>query len=248
MNNLVVFGCSFTEGFDGVSVDDNYERYEKFLGHKPKSWVNILAQKLGMFLINRGHAGMGNDIIFQDFCDNFKRIKPGDIVIYQWTYVQRFMVAAAPDSYSWYPFVPYTFSFQDENFSKNTYDEILYNRTYIQWLSQIKSYERVIEHIVNSLGATIYFWSVDNKIIYETPTLFYKYDKKYLMSDEIGVPSEVNPVHKKDYFDVIKEYNGGLTIQYETNGLVSDSHLGELGHVATAEIFYDHITKKKLII
>ena len=241
MSTLHVFGCSFTEGFDGYGIDDNYKKYFEWLGHKPKSWNQILSEKLNFNLKNNGHSGKGNDFIFLKFCDNFKNIKEGDIVIYQWTFIERFMKADMIDNLKWEHFIPFTFSTRDENFSEQTYNEILINRNIPQWLKQIKAYEKAIEQIVSSLGAKVFFWSVDNKIIYEYPSLFYKHDKKYLFSDKVGTPRKNSSEHNRDYFDMLAEDYDAFNINNETNGLINDGHLGGKGHQITAEIFYKHI-------
>jgi hypothetical protein len=243
MSTLYTFGCSFTEGFDGYGVFDNYQRYFDWLGHKPKDWNKILAEKLEYNLINHGYSGKGNDYIFFEFCNNFNKIKKNDIVIYQWTFIERFMKADAIDNTKWEHFVPFTFSTKDSNFSEQTYKEILINRSIPQWIKQIKSYEKAIEQIVKSIGAKVFFWSVDNRIIYENPIFFYKHEKKYLLSEKIGTPRKNSLEHNKDYFDVLAQDYEAFNINVETEGEINDSHIGEKGHKITANLFYDHIIK-----
>ena len=67
MNTLYTFGCSFTEGFN-----ENHEPYQEYKifkgGTFPKTWSELLSEKLGLNLFNYGQGSIGNQHIFTNFC------------------------------------------------------------------------------------------------------------------------------------------------------------------------------------
>jgi hypothetical protein len=69
MSTLFTFGCSFTEDFERVIETTKYSdfipaqrRYvENHLnGRIPKSWPQLLSEKLDLYLKNYGVGGMSN--------------------------------------------------------------------------------------------------------------------------------------------------------------------------------------------
>ena len=79
-NTLHTFGDSYTEGQRG--------------GNLPKSWSEILGEKLNMEVKNYGIGGNSNPQIFDDVCNKSHEFNKGDIVIINWTYKDRFRWAS----------------------------------------------------------------------------------------------------------------------------------------------------------
>jgi len=92
MNNLFVFGCSFTQG-SGCLTGEPYN-----LKHKKSEddliWPEIIANKLELKLYNFGEAGKSNNMIIDNIVKNFDLIQKDDFVIIQKTFPHRFEVAS----------------------------------------------------------------------------------------------------------------------------------------------------------
>ena len=90
MNNLFVFGCSFTEG-NGCHLNEPYaKKYKK--SEDDLIWPEYVAKKLNLNLHNFGRGLTGNDRILDSIIDNYDKIDEGDIVIIQKTFSHRFDV------------------------------------------------------------------------------------------------------------------------------------------------------------
>jgi hypothetical protein len=92
MNNLFVFGCSFTQG-SGCLPGEPYN-----LKHKKSEedliWPEIIAKEFNLNLHNLGEAGKSNNIIVDKIIRNFDLIQKDDFVIIQKTFSHRFEVAS----------------------------------------------------------------------------------------------------------------------------------------------------------
>jgi hypothetical protein len=82
MNKLWVFGCSFSTGFGGHNYNIEIN----------KTWPKLLADKLNLKLDNSAHAGQCNWVSILQFIDRRDEIQPGDIVIFEFTFFDRFNV------------------------------------------------------------------------------------------------------------------------------------------------------------
>jgi hypothetical protein len=91
MNNLFVFGCSFTEG-NGCHLHEPYaKKYKK--SEDDLIWPEYVAKKLNLNLHNFGRGLTGNDRIIDSIIDNYNKITEGDIVILQKSFSHRFDVS-----------------------------------------------------------------------------------------------------------------------------------------------------------
>lgn len=246
MNTLYTFGCSYTEDFERVletTKNSNFipaqRKYvENHLnGRVPKSWPQLLSEKLIINLKNYGVGGMSNYHIFDEICEHCNEFKENDIVIVGWTHITRFRWVGQENK--WSPiFSQYTDS-TSKIISESTYNEILIQRTKELYITEIYKYQKLIEQLAMSVGFKIYFWSSDKEIINKENRQFLT-TKKYLLNDLIS--------YNKDIFSIIQK-NGGKTINEETNGEIQDNHLAESGHKVQAELFYNHIKhgKEKII-
>jgi hypothetical protein len=242
MNTLFTFGCSYTEDFERVvetTKDSNFmpaqRRYiENHLGGRiPKSWPQLLSEKLGFELKNYGIGGMSNYQIFEEICDHSDEFKNGDVIIIGWTHITRFRWIG--NNNDWSP----VFSQYTDNISKimseTTFNEILIQRTKKLYIKELYYYQKLLEQLSKSIGFEIYFWSSDDNIIYKENKEFFT-DKKYLLNDLIS--------NNNNIFNIIQK-NGGKTINEETNGEIPDNHLAETGHRVQSELFYKHIINEE---
>lgn len=86
---LHAYGCSWTEG-EGANVEiENTitDRERKRMFRNNHSWVNNLANKIGITSINNGISSNANNKIFNQVITDVQnfRIKSGDLVIVMWS-------------------------------------------------------------------------------------------------------------------------------------------------------------------
>lgn len=91
MNNLFVFGCSFTYGSGCLPGEPYVLKYKK--NENDLIWPEIIAKELNLKLYNFGEAGKSNGRIIDNIIENFELIQKDDFVIIQKTFPYRFEVA-----------------------------------------------------------------------------------------------------------------------------------------------------------
>lgn len=246
MSKLFTYGCSFTEDFKSFYEKNDYYKsfrtdfiHDFLKGNVPLSWPEILAQKLNLECKLYGAIncelqledkfGNANQSIFYNFCQTIDEIQSGDIVIVEWTFLERYIWV---DEYSNHFVTVLPNQYPNKKIPAIAYDHMLINKAHLGWYKEIKQYEKVISEFSKCKNFEIYFWSIDDRY-YE---YFYdkiKLDRKYLINDLVSQ-------HNK-FLSIIKNY-GGRTIAEETDYKLNDSHFGVSGHNVTAELFYKHIT------
>ena len=253
MSTLFTFGCSFSEEFSVLlprtspnTRVDYIEQY--FNGVPPDSWPTMLSKKLGLSIKNYAgnggfkdpvnHKGEGNcnqsilnNIAY--YCHEFKK---DDIVIVEWTYIERFKWAneQGKSMISVYPaFLPGTGIPDYPNYIDNqTAENIFVNRTNPLWIDELFIQQKLLNQFADNTGFNIFYWTVDNNIIkYKNNEI--KNDKRYLINDMLG---------DRDYMNLFKE-EGAKTIMEETNENVRDWHYGVVGHQVQCDLFYNYIIK-----
>ena len=91
MNNLFVFGCSFTRGSGCLPGEPYVLKYKQ--NENDLIWPEILAKELNLKLYNFGEPGKSNSRIVDNIIEKFDLIKSGDVVILQQTFIHRFDIA-----------------------------------------------------------------------------------------------------------------------------------------------------------
>jgi hypothetical protein len=177
MNNLYTFGCSFTEDFETSSAL-LYKDYKDFKGGKfPDSWPKILSNKLNLELKNYGEGASGNEQIFQEICKRCDDFKKGDIVIVEWSFVERYRIAV--DDNNWLKIgagdVP-----NNSPITNELHSQIILNRTLNPYKELVYDYENIIDVLSKSVGFDVYYWSTDYHIIHNLPE-DKKRNRKYLI-------------------------------------------------------------------
>jgi hypothetical protein len=79
MNNLFVYGCSFTHGNGCLPYDAYYKQYRK--SEDDLIWPEIIANELGYKLYNYVMGAISNDVIVDNMIETFDAVSEGDIVI-----------------------------------------------------------------------------------------------------------------------------------------------------------------------
>lgn len=217
MGKLYVFGCSFSSAFNEKSLfNPDMKSYYEFRGNNfPLTWSEILANDLGFELVNTARNGFDNYSIFEEFCKVSDKITSEDIVIIGWSQVFRFRL------YS---------KIRNELKSVNVWQT---NKNFdLHDISQ-RTLDEIIVNRDHQLWINeVYNWM--NLINHLSKLVKFKL---YYWSFFVEFPE----------FYIINEILdlGAKYISDETNGIVNDNHMGEVGHQVQAEYFKNVILEKK---
>lgn len=231
MKKLFTFGCSYTEDYS--DIHENYKLYKEFCGGQfPKTWPTLLSEKLEVELENYGIGASGNQLIFTTFCKNCNKIKKGDIVILQWSFIERYQMS---DEFGneWLRFGPGLIN-HEEIISNKCHEHIIINRTLKPYYDEIYDFENIIDTLSKSVGFEVYYWTIINDLIYNQPKEKLN-QKKYLLHDHVKNPFD-------NAFSIILN-NGGKWIYEETSNQINDFHMSKSGHEVQSDLFYKHIKK-----
>jgi hypothetical protein len=131
---LVTFGDSFTSGYDRHSkwaID-----YVNLKGYKPKIFSEIIAENMNIQHINFGIPGADNSYILESFFKNYITINDGDIVLINWSSIERFRVVTKDNR--WRTMVPYFGNTSiDLDLSERTIEEMLVNRMSVKFIDEV---------------------------------------------------------------------------------------------------------------
>ena len=231
MNTLFTFGCSFTEDYNTNHVD-TYIDYKNYMGGQyPKSWPIVLSEKLNFNLKNYGEGASGNQQIFQEVCKRCNEFEVNDIIIIEWSFLERYRLAL--DDNSWMKLGPGKINNHRSPISEECHKSIVVNRTLKPYVNELYDYENIINRLSKSVGFKVFYWSIDNGVLYNTDNLSEK--NHYLLNDMIK--------DRHDNAFLITFKNGGNRIIEETDGKIRDFHLGGTGHKVMGDLFYQHIIK-----
>ena len=123
-----IFGDSFSAPFSPLNEWSN--NYIKWKGYEPKTFGDIIAEKLGTGIKNIARSGICNDSIHELICENVNDIKDDDIVIIGWSNIRRFRLAGKSGKWEtvlWNGLYKKLQNLQD--ISEETVEQILVNRT-----------------------------------------------------------------------------------------------------------------------
>ena len=244
MNKLWVFGDSFTADYYPVDIEtmpSNYDKYKKFRGgNLPDIWPKILSEKLNYELWNMAVGGDSNYGILNQYLNVCDLIRKGDMVIFGWANIARFMLGYESDG-NFTQIVPCDNHYPHIGITKKTLDEIFYNRTHPKWNDEIRSWIRFINLYLSGIDVDVYHWTSDGKLFNGT-TDFGKDDRKIIkITNQHYIESDLMSYLCSPYHYDMKNI---AKIMEETNGEVHDWHFGEFGHIKQAEFFYNYIVNK----
>lgn len=230
MRNLWTFGDSYTAHFyvppDSKEPKNAYVKYKDWRGGTlPKIWAELLSEKLDINLINKAVGGSSNYNMFNLFVDSINDIKENDIIIFGWTSVLRYRIASDNIFEEVQP------NTNREHFSKQTMEEILYNRSQPAWLKEVHDWIRLINDYCKLKNVKVFHWTSDI-FLFRNIELDNMISPRAPDGDLLGYTN--SPIH----------YENGIskgTIYFETNGEVDDGHQGEFGHIVTFKTIYNHI-------
>lgn len=155
MKKLWVFGDSFSIPF---SSDFPWcQEYCKFKGYVPKTYGEIIAQKLNLELHNHSVGGCDNNTIIEKFTNNCLDINPRDIVIVGWTSPYRFRLYSEKiDTWQIVSPTPTPLHLNFEMISKQTIEEILVNRGNQIYVEELNNWEKLLSFSL--IGTNHFFW------------------------------------------------------------------------------------------
>jgi hypothetical protein len=183
MKTLWTFGDSFTDSFNppGERFLDWHNKYIQWKGYVPKVFGEMMSEKLNMKLINKGIGGSDNSQIFESFCSVVDLIKEDDILIFGWTNQERFRLSNKKNEWS-----HLSVNFRDkdkkkqegdshffsteelknafDSISKNTIQEIMYNRMNDVYTQELCNWIKLINFSLSK--NKILHWSWDKRITY----------------------------------------------------------------------------------
>jgi hypothetical protein len=228
MSKLWIFGdscsSSLTELRNNFMIEDFVQKFNG--GKEYEIWYEIVAKELGMDVETFGKSGSCNYAIFERICRNIDLINENDIVIINWTVVERYRVATGNRNAD---YVTILATYMSEEHGKWIYEstkkmldkadvsvesavEIGFNRYKFNPLFQneINSWSYFIYTYLKSKNVNVIFWGL---------TLMQPY---YFME-------AYQPIIEKE----------GL-IHHETNNEIKDWHFGVSGN----KLFADFVIKK----
>ncbi len=226
---LWIFGDSFSDRFSDYDVvkyhDSDYRvRYHKWKGYSPLSYGEVISKELGCDIEILSSAGASNTEIFHTFISKMDEIIEGDLVIVNWTYLNRFRIANDNNEFDK---VMVQAGCKSPNSLVNikSLEEIGVNRnSHTIYYKEVSDYSKVIKKICNNKIYT-FIWTFMNH-------------------------SEKMDKYIKEFYDEVKSINNLETITKETLGIIVDGHYSEYAHRQLADEILKNIklwkkTKKK---
>jgi hypothetical protein len=152
---IFAFGDSFTNGFEDEKAL-HVKEYISWKGYKPKGYLNFLSEYYSCEVYNFAIQGNDNYSILESFCNNFDKIKDDDLVVINWSKVERFRVVNTLDS--WVRIVPNHLGILNQtDISLKTANEIMVNRMSKKYVEEVLNWSKLIDQI--SKGKKILQWS-----------------------------------------------------------------------------------------
>jgi hypothetical protein len=155
MNNLWVFGDSFSCPFTNKECRHWGTPYIKYKGYVPKVFSDCIAEELQLNQINKAKGGTDNYTIFETLCDNVDFILKNDLIIVGWSDINRFRWLV--ENGSWKTILP---KFKDNHYNKLE-SEFLINQCIIRTELPFALYEvlKWMNLLKKMFGKQIIFWT-----------------------------------------------------------------------------------------
>jgi hypothetical protein len=220
MNKLWVFGCSFATGFN-APIDEYNAVYPNEM-----IWPGILANKLNLELINMAHAGQCNWVNILHFVDRRNEIQPGDIVIFEFTFFDRYNV------------YPHRAQLQDlEHFfvkHRSDMNDVIafYRDVNYKW------FEKQVLQWCEKHTIDLYCISAEG----QTHSDFEKYKQ---IVNFITAPNHTESNPNYSFYTMWQDNCKEQWIQYSDG--TSDKHFNPLGHKRLANHIFEHIYIKQIL-
>lgn len=160
MNNLWIFGDSFSTPFS------YYQKYCEFKGYTPKTYFEIIGEKLNMNIKPHGSGGSDNHSILDKIIENLYNIKGGDIVLIGWT--DWFRTRVVNDTNEWECLNPGHVNQPTVGISKysvNTIKEIILNRDHPKYITEMNNIIKLVKHSLRDNKVIDWCWIDEYNIL-----------------------------------------------------------------------------------
>jgi len=155
---IYIFGDSFSVKFSDRRFVTNIQNYIKWKGYEPKLYYELLSEEYSDNFVCYVKPGVSNHYIFHQFVKNFHEIKPDDIVIFNWTEINRFVYYENND-------VKSSLSKEHNNvFSEQTFNEIIVNRKNVNYIIEQYDFINFINKILKNNKVIHWTWSSNTEI------------------------------------------------------------------------------------
>ena len=186
------FGDSNTEGYN---LEYQWVKdYTEYKGYIPKWWTEVLSDRLGQPLTNRGKGGSDNYTILDSIIKEIPNIRPNDTLIINWSSVLRSRAVLNDKLISLhvggFPDIP--------NFDNEAIQQMLVNRDSERFVEEVLGWGRLIQHSFKD--CKIIFWSsfpefrgkvaIDNARLHALPNSIYSISDETNRKITDGHPSE----------------------------------------------------------
>ena len=166
-----VFGDSFSVNFEDFGKG-NFKSIDNYLdskGYIPKTYSQLLAEELNEDITNLSMIGSDNSLIILRIMENYNKIKENDIVLINWTAIERFKIAYVNNWAS-------SLTFNSKILSRNVYDEIALLRANILYIKEQLTFIKFVEEIFKTQKLFQWTWQtifltdkfMDSTILKET--------------------------------------------------------------------------------
>jgi hypothetical protein len=148
-----IFGDSFSANFDYFKKG-NYKSIDEYLNYKgyiPKTYSQLLAEELNEEITNLSRIGSDNSLIILRIMENYSKIKENDIVLINWTSIERFKIVFEND---WVPSLTYNTNV----LSINVYDEISLLRQHVLYIKEQLTFIKFVEEIFKTQRVFQWTW------------------------------------------------------------------------------------------
>lgn len=174
MNNLWIFGDSFSAPFKSLARWSWFQRYLAFLQvERFDTWQEIVAKQLKLNLIELGETAICNSEIFERFTINCSKIKERDTVILNWTRPERFRVPEETAN-KFLNLVPGALShadYEDRFFTLEDIQKIGVSRMHTLYQTEINNWSNLINEFCKLKNIRVVYWGVtDTQPYYDFDT------------------------------------------------------------------------------
>lgn len=222
MSNLWIFGDNSSAIF-GETKERRYYYYNQYRkGIFPKTWSELLSEKLNLHLRNYAIGGQSNYDIFEWFCKLSTSIQKDDHVIIGWSAIENFRIVNQADG-EFITARPGALKYVNEpgflsGINLTTITELHNNRINEAWSCEVFNWENLINLLSRTIGFKVYYWTFDKKI-----------HKPYYIGGDTP-----------DLYEHLKTL-GAETITIETKNELNDDHFGEVGQQIQYQYFLKYI-------
>ena len=165
MNNLWIFGDSFSAPFNDMARWSWFREYLSFLNqNKFDTWQEIVARDLNLNLKELGETSISNSEIFERFATNCGRIQEEDTVIINWTNQERFRIPEEKVN-KFINIIPgfiRNIEYTETYFSVEEIEKIGVSRMHNIYQVELNNWANLINEFCKSKNVRTIFWGLPN--------------------------------------------------------------------------------------